>query len=220
MIYLSPTTNIPEKYNDAYGFMFSAIHPIGGLESALIGGKLWMMDNNAFNKKFQLGTWLDALVKYSDYAGTCLGIPVPDVVGDHKSTIDLFYRYYRAVSACGLPVAFVTQDGLTPEETPWKLFSTLFVGGTDQHKLSTEAGALIAEAKRRGKLIHVGRVNSATRLKDSFWMVDSVDGTGLIKAMLERKDNGKDKRSFLTEVMKIYSAVHFCRKKKGQGKLL
>lgn len=220
MIYLSPTTNIPEQYRDAYGVMFSAVHPIGGLDNVLDDGWLWMMDNNAFTKKFKLDVWLGALLKYSAYADTCLGIPVPDVVGNCEETIRLFYRYHRAVTAVGLPVAFVTQDGLTPQMTPWPLFSTLFVGGTDRHKLGTEAGALIAEAQKRGKLVHIGRVNSAERLREKFWMADSADGTRLIKAMVKRNDNGKDRRSFATEVRKLYSAVHFCRQKKGQEQLL
>ena len=51
-------------------------------------------------------------------------------------------------------------------------------GGTDKHKL-TESYPFILEAKRRGKWVHVGRVNSAARLTELFWMADSADGTTL-----------------------------------------
>ena len=220
MIYLSPTTKIPERYDSAFGIMFSAVHPIGGLDDALVQGKSWMMDNNAFTKKFKMPIWLGALEKYRGFADSCLGIPVPDVVGDYKKTLALFYQHRHLVVDHGLPVAFVTQDGLTPEETPWGHFSTLFVGGSDKHKLSVEAGLLIAEAKRRGKWVHIGRVNSAKRLKQKFWMADSVDGTTLIKAMLKRNDGGRDRRGFLSEVRRLHSAVNYCNRVKAQEVLL
>ncbi|OQA22636.1 MAG: hypothetical protein BWY63_00724 [Chloroflexi bacterium ADurb.Bin360] len=57
-------------------------------------------------------------------------------------------------------------------------FDVLFVGGSTQYKLGPEAAACIAWAKRRGRWVHVGRVNSLTRFR-YFQLLgaDSCDGT-------------------------------------------
>lgn len=210
MIYLSSTTKIPEEYLDYYGFMFSANKPIGGLEDKLKCGYPWMMDNNGFTNEFYPSKWLKALLDYKKYFPSCLGIPIPDKVGDALETIRLFSQYWRIVSDLQLPVAFVTQNGITPEITPWDYIDTLFIGGDDGHKLSAEAVVMIAEAKKRGKRVHVGRVNSESRLRD-FWMVDSVDGTHLSRM-------GKEQRQNNQSIERIAIAVQWCRNKK-QGRI-
>ena len=54
----------------------------------------------------------------------------------------------------------------------------MFIGGTANWKTSQEAGDLIAEAKRRNKWVHVGRVNSYSRMRAVAALgADSVDGT-------------------------------------------
>jgi hypothetical protein len=178
MIYLSSTTSIPDKHADCFGVMFSAKYTIGGLADSLKSGTAWMMDNNAFARDFDAVKWLEKLLRYRPYRQSCLGIPIPDSVGDCLETLRLFGRYHQIVRDLGYPVAFVSQDGIVPEMTPWSLMDVLFVGGTDDHKLHGEAACMIAEAKTRNKRVHVGRVNSATRVT-AFWMCDSVDGTTL-----------------------------------------
>ena len=214
MIYLSPTTSIPGEYQTEYGIMFSALYPVGGLNDALKSGWQWMMDNNNFNAKFTAEVWIKALLKYLPYKKTCIGIPIPDTVGDALATIRQFSQYWRIVHDLGYPVAFVAQDGITPEITPWNYFDVLFVGGTDDHKLHGESAIMIAEAKERGKWVHVGRVNSAKRLK-SFWMCDSVDGTNLMVHKRKRNPKSNDKRTFDTEVSRIAQAVQYCNNKKS-----
>lgn len=162
------------------------------------------MDNNAFAGNFDAKAWLSALLKYLPYKDTCLGIPVPDVVGDSLGTLRLFSNYWRIVKDLGYPVSFVTQDGITPEITPWDFLDVLFVGGTDEHKLSSEAGIMIAEGLGRDKRVHVGRVNSPARIK-KFWMCDSVDGTHLTREFKKQQQ----------EVVTLASAVQFCREKKN-----
>lgn len=201
MIYLSPTTNI--KMSNCFGVMFSANKKIGGLTECLNDEVPWMMDNNQFTNNFSPKAWLVALIKYQKYADTCLGIPIPDMVSDPLRTLQMFSQWWAPVSALGYPVAFVTQDGITPELVPWDRISTLFIGGGDAHKLLDEGGALIAEAKSRKKHVHVGRVNSAKRIKQ-FWMADSVDGTHLIYDS--------------TSAGAMADAVKFCRIKKS-GKI-
>lgn len=179
MIYLSSTTGIDPKYKwDEFGIMFSSKYKIGGLKDALDEGARWMMDNNQFTGDFNAKTWISSLIDFLPYQKTCIGIPVPDKVADCLGTLRMFSRYFQIVRDLGYPVAFVSQDGITPEMVPWDYMDVLFVGGTNEHKLYDEATLVIAEAKAREKWVHVGRVNSFSRI-DRFWMVDSVDGTGL-----------------------------------------
>lgn len=54
----------------------------------------------------------------------------------------------------------------------------MFIGGSTEWKLSEEAAELGREAKRRGKWLHMGRVNSLTRLRIASHIgCDSVDGS-------------------------------------------
>lgn len=53
----------------------------------------------------------------------------------------------------------------------------LFIGGTTEWKLSANVDWLIAEAQDGGKWVHVGRVNSARRIRHFHEVgVDSIDG--------------------------------------------
>ena len=75
-------------------------------------------------------------------------------------------------------MAFVTQDGCTSQLVPWDDVDALFVGGTDAWKLGEPRYELCAEARDRGKWVHMGRVNSMTRLRAcKVSNLDSADGT-------------------------------------------
>ena len=86
----------------------------------------------------------------------------------------MFYPY---VAEVGLPYGFVLQDGATSATIPWHQCQALFLGGSTEYKLSEEAHELCREAKRRGKWVHVGRVNSARRERLIAPFADSFDGT-------------------------------------------
>ena len=173
--YMSSTSKIKKKYLDCFGFIIS-------IQTAprykLMEWHPWCLDNDAFNGKFDLDKWYTRLLQCLDYRSTCLFAVCPDKVGDYVETLRRFEMLAPIVRGCGYPVALATQDGLTPEQTPWADFDVLFVGGTDSHKLGREAGALIHEAQKRGKWVHVGRVNSRTRML-KFPSADSWDGTTL-----------------------------------------
>ena len=106
-------------------------------------------------------------------------ITVPDVVGDAELT-HILWRYWQPeLKAFGLPLAYAAQDGAERFSLPWADFDCLFIGGTTDWKLSPQAAYLIQKAKRFGKLVHMGRVNSDKRLRYAFELgCDSVDGTG------------------------------------------
>jgi hypothetical protein len=178
MLYLSPVWHtLPENKRARFGYIQS---PHGaGVGQGIIAGHPWMLDNGAFSDKWTEASWLVALERWQPYAGTCIAAVCPDVVGDAGATLARFKQYAPIIKQYGYPVAFVTQDGLQMADVPWSDFDVLFVGGTDKHKLK-ESYPFIAEAKRRGLWVHVGRVNSAKRI-EAFWMADSVDGTTLAR---------------------------------------
>lgn len=146
-----------------------AIHP----------GWVWAADNGAFNAKTYVGdekwfAWLS-----SQPRDGCLFATAPDVVGDHTATVERSAPWLPRIRDLGFPAAFVLQDGATAETVPWDDFDVAFVGGTDAFKLGG-ADDLIVEAQRRGKKVHVGRVNSGQRYERFALMgVDSCDGTCL-----------------------------------------
>jgi queuosine biosynthesis protein QueD len=107
-----------------------------------------------------------------------LWVTAPDVVGDDIATLALFEKWEPVLHGMGFPVALVAQDGLTVDRVPWDRIECLFIGGTDDWKLSEAAVELCREAKRRGKLVHVGRCNSFVRIRAAAAMgADSVDGS-------------------------------------------
>lgn len=62
----------------------------------------------------------------------------------------------------------------------WDRFDWLFIGGTTEWKLSQAVENLIDEAKRQGKKVHVGRVNSRQRFRRFVTLgADTADGTYL-----------------------------------------
>lgn len=109
----------------------------------------------------------------------CLFATAPDVLGDARATIARSARFvYRVRASFGLPVALVAQDGLECLDVPWSWFDVLFLGGSTAWKLGPHARRLTAEAKARGKHVHMGRVNSLRRLRYAAAIgCDSADGT-------------------------------------------
>lgn len=128
---------------------------------------------------------------------TCLFATAPDVVGDAVATLNRSLPFLRRVRELGYPAALVAQDGLERCWIPWSMFDVLFVGGSTEWKLSPAAAAIVAEAKRRGKRAHMGRVNSFKRLAYAEEIgCDSADGTFLCfapKANLPRLESWLDR---------------------------
>lgn len=142
-------------------------------------GCRWAGDNGAYSKKgFASKPYRRMLEVMADWQPQCLFIVAPDSVGDAEATLKRFRKWEPELHAGGWPVAFVSQDGLAPEVIPWDSFECFFVGGTDDWKLTVPSVALMAEAKRRGKWLHVGRVNSRPRVLFCHHVgADSFDGT-------------------------------------------
>lgn len=133
------------------------------------------LDNGCFSSTWEEMKWKQWLQAQSVDA---LFAVVPDVVGDAEATLAKWSDYYKFVKSLGFKAAFVIQDGQDVDSCPWDELDAIFIGGTTEYKLSHTARDITFEAKRRGKWVHMGRVNSYKRIKlaDS-WGVDSVDGT-------------------------------------------
>lgn len=141
-------------------------------------GHPWACDNDCFTG-FREAKFIRMLDQVATANTTnLLWVSAPDIVGDCRATLALFGEWQPRIAAMGLPVALVGQDGAEDAEVPWDRMSALFIGGSTQWKLSAAAESLASEARARGKLIHMGRVNSARRLRHA-WEIGchSVDGT-------------------------------------------
>lgn len=185
MLYLSGVVR-PEVWE------LAAQGALGVMRTPNIGNKyrdsMWAADSGCFNPKTYKGddkymAWLE---KNQPHVSLCLFATAPDVVGDHEATLLRSRPFFPRIRALGYPVAFVSQDGATPETTPWEEFDVLFIGGTDAHKLGEEARLMAKEAVRRGMWVHMGRVNSMKRtLYAQSIGCQSVDGTYLARAGLK-----------------------------------
>lgn len=156
------------------------------------------VDNGVFGGNYsdeKFTNLLEAIAKVPGASYSALFVTAPDVfdratmTGDAKATIEKSRPWLKKIRDLGLPAAMVAQDGLQdiPEEIPWDEFDVLFIGGSDEFKLGRYTdedyrkwNAMIDEAHRRGKPVHIGRVNSAKRMEFADRLkADSVDGNYL-----------------------------------------
>lgn len=136
----------------------------------------WAADNDAFNT-FDPGRFRSLLERVAGIPN-CLWVAAPDVVGDFRATLNLFYEWREEIVSRRLPVAFVLQDGATPAQVPWGFVSAVFVGGSTIWKMSSEARACVDVAHDEQVAVHMGRVNTRRRIRlAKSWTVDSIDGT-------------------------------------------
>ena len=141
------------------------------------------LDNGCFSG-FKHDYWR-RLIKEAEFNQPVF-VTVPDIVGSAVRTLDLFRIYRRQLN--GLPVCLVLQDGIGQQPIPWDDLSAVFIGGSDAFKVSKECmqACQVASMLRPRKHIHLGRVNSAQRIKDYLhaaaeygFEIDSIDGSGM-----------------------------------------
>lgn len=163
------------------------IQPDSYGHSAVAPFAVWAADNGCFAKgdAFDTEAWLAWLASIPPAVRkTCAFATAPDVVGDAEATLARSMPWLRKIRALGYPAAFVAQDGSEQDMThliPWDECDVIFLGGSTEWKLDpNRAGRVAAEALRRGKRLHMGRVNSARRLRlAEAWGCHTVDGTFL-----------------------------------------
>jgi len=141
-----------------------------------LAGVPYGLDNGCF-KRFEKRTWLRLLeeARSNPPKFVCL----PDIVGDARRTLELFGMFQE--QTIGLPRCLVLQDGIGDHSIDWYGLEAVFVGGSDNFKVSQEAMAACKAAKMLGKWVHVGRVNTVQRLKVWMDVADSIDGSGISK---------------------------------------
>ena len=105
----------------------------------------------------------------------------PDEPFDWDGTLRLSRPWLQRIRRMGCPAALCAQEGMTPGSIPWDEFDCLFIGGRDAFKEGPIVRDACREARRRGKWVHMGRVNGLRRLMIALdFGVDSVDGTYLL----------------------------------------
>ncbi len=141
--------------------------------------RYFAIDNGCFSAslKFEIHKylgWLESLPRRALFA------VAPDVLCDAAAALQRSALPLEAIRALGFKAALVAQNGLEACEVPWESFDALFIGGDTRWKLSRDAALLAIEARRRGKWVHMGRVNSERRLRHARTIgCHSVDGNFL-----------------------------------------
>jgi hypothetical protein len=171
----------------AAGLLDQIITPAAG--NAITPGVAFCADNGVFGGTYPGDdAYLAWLTDRQHHADACQFVVAPDVVRgpagelrpDAAATLARSAPMLPRIRALGFPAALVAQNGLEHLDVPWDNFDVLFIGGDDGWKEGPHAARLAAEAKARGKPVHMGRVNSLRRLRIAQAIgCDSVDGTFL-----------------------------------------
>lgn len=133
------------------------------------------IDNFAFTD-WQPDRFIELLKYHQQSAKHIKWVACPDVVGDWRTTYIKFEGWNKVLELLGYSSAYVLQDEQPLEYIPWSDIRCVFLGGTDAYKLSWEALKTCRIAADKGKLVHIGRVNSVTRLTRFIEVADSFDG--------------------------------------------
>lgn len=132
------------------------------------------VDNGAYTN-FDEPAYLAMLDRFQREVYPVRWVTCPDVVCNSKATLNLFQKWLPRIP---LPKAFVGQNGAECLDLPWNDFECFFIGGDTDWKLSSSAADLVKEALRRGKYVHMGRVNSQKRIRYAYQLgCHSIDGS-------------------------------------------
>lgn len=164
------------------------------IEPAIALNMPWALDNGCFIS-YDPPAILRMLSRLRGLPG-CKFAVVPDAVGNHGATMLLFRAWIGTYQSLGYRPAFVLQNGVTTSTVPWGSIAAVFIGGSTSFKFSDTVREIVMEAKQRGKWVHMGRVNSARRIRYAQSIgCDSFDGTGCSIAPFLR----------ITELMPAYT---------------
>ena len=143
----------------------------------------YALDNGAWgcftrDVPFEVERFLWALDRIGEEAEW---VVMPDSVGDKVATLKMANMWRERLS--GYRYLFCVQDGMSVEEVndAARGAAGLFVGGTTEWKERT-VPLWASLAKKNGMICHVGRVNSARRIRLCHAAgVDSVDGSSVAR---------------------------------------
>lgn len=162
------------EYTERYGYEFWQLRtPLTNYARANCP---YGLDNGCF-KDFNRKAWERLLLQARE--DRPVFVCLPDIVGDAARTLELF-EYFKAITE-GLPRALVLQDGIEYVRIPWDDLQCVFIGGSDRFKSSPQAFAAAKTAKMLGKDVHLGRVNTAARMRNWLGLADTGDGSGMCR---------------------------------------
>lgn len=163
-------------YQDYCGLLtgaFSNFDPT----TAVAYGATWAADNGCFLPGYNPDKILSMLRRYRGISG-CKYVVMPDVVRDASATMLMFSAWLGTYQRYGYPVALAIQNGIEHCQIPWDAITCIFIGGNDEFKYSDVVRGIVTDAKKRGKWVHNGRVNTPERILYSNEIgCDSFDGT-------------------------------------------
>lgn len=159
----------------------------------------YVLDNGRFNAE----KWTpEAFLRHCDLAAARpiqpQWVAIPDVYGDFNATLwGWEYWAHRIRATYGWPLAFVWQDGITPELVKAHTDAEVqFIGGTNNVHIGK--WTMVPTAAAHFPRVHVGRVNAPRpALKCLRLGVESIDGTGW-----RMTDRQRDGMLLLLEMMK------------------
>ncbi len=174
-------------YEDATATAQAARGSLGFLNSPRSGNtpanvfqyvQTWAADNDCF-QGLNRPAYDRMLTTWQRVRPGPLWVNAPDVVADAVTTLASFEEWEPILHGMGYPVSLVLQDGQENLPVPWNRLEAVFVGGSTAWKLSDHAAELCADANRRGKWVHMGRVNSQRRMVIAArFGCHSIDGSG------------------------------------------
>jgi hypothetical protein len=166
----------PDELHPNLGRLIQPRHT-SSIENTAFEGITWAADNDCF-QGLDEPRYRAMLERIAGLPG-CQFVTVPDVVADAATTLRLFEKWQPILEGYGLPMAFVLQDGVEDVGAPLELVDAVFVGGSTEFKLGPVAAQFAQAAKRAGKWVHWGRVNTRKRFDyiASTGAVDSFDGS-------------------------------------------
>ena len=181
MLYLATGSDPAVIEQMSSGALGLIITPNDRRRSAHPDGVRWAADNGCYSpRNWTVERWWSWLVSERPNAGRCIFATAPDVVGNWPETVAQARPWLARIQTLGYPAALVLQDGATLTSVPWGSFDVVFVGGSTEWKLGSEAADLVTEARRRGVQVHMGRVNSRRRWRYAEALgCSTVDGTFL-----------------------------------------
>ena len=140
-----------------------------------------ILDNGCFSNQWTDEVWWQWLlgIPRTVRFAVCPDVYDPDGGECHDATMARWSYYAPRMRRHGFTPAFVCQVGATPDTLPDDA-EVLFLGGTTEWKLGTDAWDIAAHAATHGLWCHMGRVNSQRRFETARAMrCNSVDGTYL-----------------------------------------
>ncbi len=208
-VYLSGADNSALRKLEAAGYDIGLLaQPASYRPAATVTYRTWALDNGCYSARdrFDPARWVRWLASFEDPglrwgnrgdgyesrlltpadgpmpACGCLFAAAPDIPFDAAATWAASQPWLNTIRRLGFPAALVAQNGIEDQPQPWDEIDSwdcLFLGGTTTWKESQEAADCAQHARRSGKWVHAGRVNSRRRLRRLGPYVDSVDGTFL-----------------------------------------